>query len=78
MKEEIAENFPGRWIIHHDSDEIRCSPWAGISLRGGLNIAERMGYTAVDFTVCEFRPVDAGLSPADQKPAMLCAVTVNV
>ena len=63
MKEEIAANNPGRWIIHHDSDEIRCSPWAGISLRGGLNIAERMGYTAVDFTVCEFRPVNDVLSP---------------
>ena len=64
MKEEIAAKHPGRWIIHHDSDEIRCSPWTGISLRGGLYIAERMGYTAVDFTVCEFRPVDDGRSPA--------------
>jgi hypothetical protein len=64
MKEEVAAKHPGRWIIHHDSDEIRCSPWAGISFRGGLYIAERMGYTAVDFTVCEFRPVDDGLSAA--------------
>jgi hypothetical protein len=63
MKEEIAAKFPGRWIIHNDSDEMRCSPWPGISLRGGLYIAERMGYAAVDFTVCQFRPVDAELSP---------------
>lgn len=64
MTEEIAATQPGRWIIHHDSDEIRCSPWATISLRGGLYIAELMGYSAVDFTVCEFRPVDDGGRPS--------------
>lgn len=63
MKEEVAATQPGRWIIHHDSDEIRCSPWPGVSLRGGLYVAERMGYTAVDFTVCEFRPVADGSVP---------------
>jgi hypothetical protein len=66
-KEEIAGRHPGRWIIHTDSDEVRCSPWAGISLRGGLHIVERMGFTAIDFTVCDFRPVDdrfrAGMDP---------------
>jgi hypothetical protein len=66
-KEEIAAGHPGRWIIHHDSDEVRCSPWAGISFRGGIHVVERMGFTAIDFTVCEFRPVhdrfSAGLDP---------------
>ena len=66
-KEQIAAQHPGRWIIHHDSDEIRCSPWAGISFRGGIHVVERMGFTAIDFTVCEFRPIDcrfsAGLDP---------------
>lgn len=57
-KEEFAAQHPDRWIIHHDSDEIRCSPWEGVSLRGGLYIAEKMGFSAVDFTVCNFRPVD--------------------
>jgi 2-polyprenyl-3-methyl-5-hydroxy-6-metoxy-1,4-benzoquinol methylase len=57
-KEDIGTLHPGRWIIHTDSDEIRCSPWAGISFRSGLWIAERMGYSAIDFTVCDFRPID--------------------
>jgi hypothetical protein len=57
-KEEIAAKYPGRWILHHDCDEIRCSPWSSISLRGGLFIADQMGFNAIDFTVCEFRPVD--------------------
>lgn len=33
-KEDIAAQFPGRWIINQDSDEIRCSPWPGVGLRG--------------------------------------------
>jgi len=57
-KEEIATRLPGRWIIHCDSDEILCSPWSNVSLRGALFIAEDLGFSAVDFTVCDFLPVD--------------------
>jgi hypothetical protein len=69
-KEEIAAKYPGRWIIHHDSDEVRCPPWRDVSLRAGLHIVEHMGFSAVDFTVCEFRPVDdrfsIGMNPETQ------------
>jgi hypothetical protein len=61
-KEEIAARFPGRWILHHDSDEVRCAPWADVSLRAGLYIVERMGFNAVDFTICDFRPIDSSYS----------------
>jgi hypothetical protein len=57
-KEAIARRHPGRWIIHQDSDEVRLSPWPGRSFREGLYVAERLGYSAVDFTVCNFRPVN--------------------
>jgi hypothetical protein len=63
LKEEIAATYPGRWIIHHDSDEIRCSPWPDLSLRQGLYLVDLMGFTAVDFTVCGFRPIDDGFAP---------------
>ena len=53
-KEEIAQRFAGRWIIHTDSDEVRSCPWSGISLRGGLHIVERMGFTAVDSPFATF------------------------
>lgn len=66
-KDQIAQQHPGRWIIHHDSDEVRCSPWRGMSLRAGLHVADQMGFNAVDFTVCNFRPIDdsfaVGLDP---------------
>jgi Glycosyl transferase family 2 len=63
LKEKIAATFPGRWIIHHDSDEIRCSPWPDLSLRQGLYLVDLMGFSAVEFTVCGFRPVDDRFAP---------------
>jgi len=72
VKEEIAARHPGRWIIHHDCDELRCSPWADISFREGLHIGEQMGFNAIDFTVCEFRPTSEqfsrGMNPEEQIP----------
>lgn len=66
-KEEIAARNAGRWIASVDSDEIRTSPWSGVSFRGGLYVCERMGFTAADLTVLDFRPVDerfaAGADP---------------
>jgi hypothetical protein len=57
-KEQIATQYPHRWIVHQDCDEVRCSPWEDVSFRGGLYIADWMGFTAIDFTVCNFRPLD--------------------
>ena len=34
-----------------------------MSLRAGLHIVERMGFNAVDFTVCDFRPTDRPYAP---------------
>jgi hypothetical protein len=61
-KEEIAARLPGRWIIHCDSDEILCSPWLNVSLRGALFMAEDLGFSAADFTVCHFLPVDGSFA----------------
>ncbi|MFN3349638.1 hypothetical protein [Pseudorhodoplanes sp.] len=58
-KAEIAVTYPDRWIVHHDSDEIRCAPWPRKSFRSGLWIADRCGFNAIDFTVIDFRPISA-------------------
>jgi hypothetical protein len=57
-KEEIAVNFPGRWIINGDSDEVRTSPWPGVGLREGLRRVDEARYTAVDFVLLAFRLID--------------------
>lgn len=57
-KEEIAEANQGRWIIHTDADEIRCSPFFPFKLADALALVESAGWNRVDFTVLNHRPVD--------------------
>jgi hypothetical protein len=57
-KEEIARSLSARWIIHQDVDEIRESPWPGVSLTDGLQRVVREGFNCVNHVVLRFRPVD--------------------
>jgi SAM-dependent methyltransferase len=59
LKATIAHSFPGRWIIHSDADELRCSPFPGLTLAEGLSVAKSVGANRVDFNVLNFRPIDA-------------------
>ncbi len=43
------------WIMHLDADELRRSPWPGITLAEAFAHVESFGYNAVDFTVIDFR-----------------------
>jgi glycosyltransferase involved in cell wall biosynthesis len=56
--EELAYQSKADWIISHDADEIRRSSRAGESLLDGLARVDRGGYTAVNFQVYHFMPVD--------------------
>jgi hypothetical protein len=56
-KEQLAASLPGRWFLHADADELRESPWAGVSLKDGIALVERLGYDAIDFAVFDFRPL---------------------
>ncbi len=53
----IAAQSPHAWVIHHDADELRASPWRGVGLADGIAFVDSLGYTAIDFTVVDFRPV---------------------
>jgi hypothetical protein len=59
-KEEIAKALRADWFIHCDADEIRCSPWPGVSLRDAIYRVDQEGYNAINHTVVEFRPTDDG------------------
>jgi hypothetical protein len=56
--EEVAAASGSDWVIHNDADEIRRSPWPGVSLRHAFHRIGRAGFNAVDHTVLEFWPVD--------------------
>lgn len=53
--EEISQDIDADWVIHYDADELRYSPWPGVTLVDGISWACSLGYNAIDFTVIDFR-----------------------
>lgn len=52
---EYAAKLNVDWVMHYDADEIRCSPWSGVSLKDAFARVDNLGYSAIDFTVIDFR-----------------------
>jgi hypothetical protein len=61
--QQIAHVSGADWVIHHDADEIRETPWPGVSLRDGLFAVDRWGFNCIDHTIVNFRPVDDSWTP---------------
>jgi hypothetical protein len=62
--EEIAEaDRSASWVMLHDADERRRSPWSGTSLREALWHVDRCGYSAIDHVTANFWPVDDTFEP---------------
>jgi len=57
-KEALAQELDADWFINQDADEIRESPWPGIRLKDAIYRVDQQGYTCIDFTVLDFRPID--------------------
>jgi hypothetical protein len=57
--ERYAASLNVDWVMHHDADEIRYSPWHGTTLAEAFAHIDQLGYNAVDFTVIDFRFVSA-------------------
>lgn len=51
------------WIMLHDADERRRSPWPGIGLRDALWRVESRGFSCVDHVTLNFCPVDDSFDP---------------
>jgi len=66
-KAEIAARLAPRWIIHHDADEIRRTPWPGVTLARGFERVEAEGFNAIDHSTYIFPPVDNGYSRDPEK-----------
>ena len=67
--EEVAADSGADWVIHHDADEIRQSPWPDVSLIDALWAVEQWGYNCIDHTVFNFRPVENSWTPGDDLAA---------
>jgi glycosyltransferase involved in cell wall biosynthesis len=68
-KEELATQITADWFIHHDADEIRSSPWSGISLKDGIYRVDQAGYNCIDHTVLSFPPLDNDYPPGTDPEA---------
>ncbi len=57
-KEELALSLDADWFIHHDADEFRESPWTDLTLCEAIKTVDDLGYSAIDFKILNFRPID--------------------
>lgn len=64
-KAQIARTLDARWILHHDADEFRESPWAGVTMRDAIGRVDALGYNAIDFASFDFWPVAGGPPTGD-------------
>jgi Glycosyl transferase family 2 len=62
-KLELSRELGADWYMHHDADEVRESPWPGVSLQEAIWRVDRLGYNAIDFRVLNFPPVDDTFRP---------------
>lgn len=53
--ETLAANCGYDWVLHHDADELRFSPWADATLAEAIAYVDALGYNAIDFTVVDHR-----------------------
>jgi glycosyltransferase involved in cell wall biosynthesis len=61
--EEVSREVTADWYIFTNADEFREAPWRGMTLREGLQEVDELGFSAVDFALFDFRPVDDRFVP---------------
>jgi hypothetical protein len=64
-KENLANELSADWFIHHDADEIRESPWPGMTLKEAIRWVDTLGYSSIDFRVLNFPPINDGFKQGD-------------
>ena len=64
----VAGDIRPDWVIHHDADEIRHSPWPNTPLRDAIDLVDRHGFNAIDFRLAQLpagrRRVPVGADPS--------------
>jgi len=61
--EEVTQELDADWFIHHDSDEVRKSPWPEVNLKNAIYEVDAAGFNAIDHTLINFRPIDDSFQP---------------
>ena len=64
-KEQLTTELSADWLIHHDADEFRESPWPGLTLKEAIRWVDKLGYNCINFQVLNFCPVDDNFQRGD-------------
>ncbi len=56
--QDVSRTLNADWVILHDSDEIRESPWAGVRVKDAIYYLDQTGFNCLDYTVLNFEPTD--------------------
>lgn len=70
LKEQRARELGYDWYLHVDADEIRYSPWPGVSLREGLDRVDAAGWQLVNFKLFNFRLTEGTVFDGDFERSM--------
>lgn len=63
VEEISAHSTWAHWVMLHDADERRSSPWRGMTLRDALWHVERSGFSCIDHVTLNFWPTDDSFLP---------------
>jgi glycosyltransferase involved in cell wall biosynthesis len=55
-KAALARELDADWVIHHDADEFRESPWVHLTLKDAIRAVDARGFNAIDFLSLDFCP----------------------
>ena len=64
-KADVARSIDADWFIHHDADELRESPWRGVTLSDAVQRVDAADFNAIDFASLDFWPVHDGFQTGD-------------
>jgi hypothetical protein len=67
-KQQLAQELGADWYIHNDADEMRESPFPGLTLKEALRWVCERGYNCVDSELYNFWPTDDTWEPGKTDP----------
>jgi hypothetical protein len=63
--QDVSTELPADWYLFVNADEFREAPWPGVTLAEGLREVDELGYSAINFELFNFRPIDDGYVPGE-------------
>jgi hypothetical protein len=61
--EQVAHGLDHDWFLFVNPDEFRESPWPDLDLVDGLGFVDALGYSAINFELFDFQPIDDDFVP---------------